>query len=56
MPMITLPLIPTLFALIVFSAFATADNDEPVIELIGGLILAGVVYFAAYGLMMTVGL
>lgn len=54
MPMITVPLIPTLVAMGAFISVLIADRSDAVIEFVAALIFAVLMYFATYGLMAAV--
>lgn len=56
MPMITLPAIPTLFALVVFLVVSIEGTCESGSYTIAKAIVACIAYFAMYGLCTAIGL
>ena len=56
MPMITLPLVPAMVALIALIACFIEDEEYATPQVILGLFVAAISYFAVYGLTKAVGM
>jgi hypothetical protein len=54
MPMVTLPLIPTLVAMGAFISVVFSNRSDGVIEFVAALLFAALMYFASYGVIAVI--